>query len=293
MQTTLSLCGLLIILSPCSQRCDAQSTLPLRFKNATRLSAPINLATSWDSTPCMSADGLEFYFTSQRSGWGTYLAKRHNKSATFLTPEKLKNAGSHGSLSFDGLELFVNRDTENRNADIFVLTRQSLKDEWSKSRRLSENINSQKFERWANISPDGLELYFTRSDKFSEGEFTIWVAKRSRRDSEFGKAMLLPKNINDGQANAACLSPDGLHLFFVSDREGGFGGSDIWIASRRNHHSPWGDPVNPGASVNTDASEWQPTMTFDGRKLLFSRNPNKIDWENLESEIWETDVVGK
>ena len=44
------------------------------------------------------------------------------------------------------------------------------------------------------------------------------------------------------------LSPDGLSLFFYSNRTpGGLGGNDIWVTQRPTVNDPWGSPINVGA----------------------------------------------
>jgi peptidoglycan-associated lipoprotein len=59
---------------------------------------------------------------------------------------------------------------------------------------------------------------------------------------------------------------DVLHLFFVSDREGGEGGKDIWIA--RETKGAWGKPFNAGGRVNTIDDEISPFYFND--KLYFT-----------------------
>jgi len=72
------------------------------------------------------------------------------------------------------------------------------------------------------------------------------------------------------------ISADGLSLYFADGvhfqsvpRSGGFGQSDIWVASRATTSDPWGPPVNLGPPVNTGAKEGGPTITGDGFTLVF------------------------
>ncbi len=48
---------------------------------------------------------------------------------------------------------------------------------------------------------------------------------------------------------APIISADGKTMYFVSDREGGMGGQDIWKTVRVGGH--WTPPVNLGAPLNT------------------------------------------
>lgn len=62
-------------------------------------------------------------------------------------------------------------------------------------------------------------------------------------------------------------SPDGLQLFMASNRPGGKGGLDIWVASRASASAPWGAPQNLGEPVNSAADDFCPTPV--GKKGLF------------------------
>jgi len=64
------------------------------------------------------------------------------------------------------------------------------------------------------------------------------------------------------------LSADGTTMFFGSDREGGFGGRDIWYAERDGDQ--WGQPINLGSAINTEGFEDQPFITPDGREMWFT-----------------------
>ncbi len=54
-------------------------------------------------------------------------------------------------------------------------------------------------------------------------------------------------------------SPDGLSLYMASNRPGGHGGLDIWVAKRRHWWAPWGPPENLPAPINSDADDFCPT----------------------------------
>ena len=66
------------------------------------------------------------------------------------------------------------------------------------------------------------------------------------------------------------LSLNGLSLFFASNRPGGIGGEDLWVAQRPSTGSDFGSPVNLGAVVNTDAAERSPALSPDGLSLYFA-----------------------
>jgi Tol biopolymer transport system component len=64
------------------------------------------------------------------------------------------------------------------------------------------------------------------------------------------------------------LSPDGLSLYFSSDRPGGAGGSDLWVAHRSTRTSQWGI-ASVVAPLNSPSSEFAPAFDPSGRWLFF------------------------
>jgi hypothetical protein len=69
-------------------------------------------------------------------------------------------------------------------------------------------------------------------------------------------------------------SPDGRSLFFASNRAGGQGGIDIWMARRDALSEPWRDAENLQLGVNSAFDDFCPTPLPDGGLLFVSRRPN-------------------
>jgi Tol biopolymer transport system component len=119
---------------------------------------------------------------------------------------------------------------------------------------------------------------------------------------EWSAPQPFPAGINSttNEQNAV-LSRDGLSLYFSSNRPGGMGDLDIYIAQRATVDSPWGNPINVGASINTSSADFAPNLSIDGHLLFFSStrpggqgasdlyvasraNPNDdFGWENVTS----------
>ena len=66
-------------------------------------------------------------------------------------------------------------------------------------------------------------------------------------------------------------SPDGLSLYMASNRPGGEGMLDIWVARRTSTSAPFGDPVNLGQPVNSAADDFCPTPVRGGGLFFVSR----------------------
>jgi hypothetical protein len=66
-------------------------------------------------------------------------------------------------------------------------------------------------------------------------------------------------------------APDGLSLYVASNRPGGLGGLDIWVATREREDAPWSAPVNLGTPVNSAADDFCPTPIHGGGLFFVSR----------------------
>ena len=66
------------------------------------------------------------------------------------------------------------------------------------------------------------------------------------------------------------ISPNGLSLYFTSDRPSGQGGNDIWVSQRTTLNSTWGAPQNLGATVNSSSGDSITGLSRDGRLMLLN-----------------------
>ncbi len=95
------------------------------------------------------------------------------------------------------------------------------------------------------------------------GDWSIPVSAEEGSNAELNTAY------NDG---CPILSPDGLSLYMATNRPGGAGGLDIWVATRSTTTSGWGAPAPLPGDINTADNEFCPTP-IRGRGLFFVRAP--------------------
>lgn len=276
--------GVLFVLNV--QHCHAQ----YQFEQPVVLPEPINLPGAWNAVPVLSAGRTElFYYTYRDNIAETLVVTREDPFIPFGTPSVVSHELFQPSLSQDGLTLYGNGNFgPNGESDIAYIKRDGIGLPWSSVEVLEENVNSDRLDRHPAISPDGLELYFTRTSSFTSNDADIWYATRESVDDEFGPAMELADEFNEGWVAPGGLSPDGLTLFLMSDRPGGFGNSDLYSLSRADKASPWGSLVNLGPTVNSAAGEMWPRMSFDGNELYFSRAPENHDIN--DQSTWFSDI---
>jgi hypothetical protein len=106
---------------------------------------------------------------------------------------------------------------------------------------------------------------------------TLWFcsAREGYMDLHWFKAGLVDDRWGDWQLadfdatyHVGELHIHGEELYFHSTREGGRGGSDIWLSKKIG--GAWQVPLNI-AAVNSEASEGNPFITRDGKELWFNR----------------------
>lgn len=100
------------------------------------------------------------------------------------------------------------------------------------------------------------------------GDCDLW--SWSGKSTDAPVPLGLPINSLDWDSHPT-RSADGHTLIFASEREGGEGGSDLWMTVR-NAKGEWSVPTPLGRSVNTSGDEKSPWLTADGTRLYFSSN---------------------
>lgn len=122
-------------------------------------------------------------------------------------------------------------------------------------------------EEVVGLSPDG-NILIIYHDNFKSAEDLYLVYKDSSKN--LMKPMKLGDNINTSNHEiAATISNEGDVLYFVSDKPGGKGGTDIYV-SRKLPNGEWGIPQNVGEPINTPMNEDFPNLSADGKTLYFS-----------------------
>ncbi len=120
--------------------------------------------------------------------------------------------------------------------------------------------------RLAGISPDGNTIYLSIGTNLS---VDIYEGKLAD-DTLIYAIKKLNEHINSPYYEGrVSISADGTEMYFVSDRPGGFGRTDIYKTSRTKK-GDWGEAVNLGSRINTVYNEDSPFMHPDNMTLLFS-----------------------
>lgn len=90
-------------------------------------------------------------------------------------------------------------------------------------------------------------------------------------DGERHEPVPLPEIVNSGEWTAhPFIAPDESYLIWDSEREDGYGQSDLYISFREDDGS-WGPAINMGPEVNSDEDDFYATVTPDGKFIMFDR----------------------
>jgi len=117
-------------------------------------------------------------------------------------------------------------------------------------------------------------------DEF-KSDFTGSIRYSRLVNGKHEEPKLLSKNINGGKSFHPFIAPDESYLIFDGKREGGYGGSDLYISYRQKDGS-WGEAINLGDKINTSGWEALANVTPDGKYLFFNRNMNPDNHENVD-----------
>ncbi len=128
------------------------------------------------------------------------------------------------------------------------------------------------------------ELGIMRLSASSNGTYVFDDAQRNSdvirishiKNGKREKPKRLAKHINTGKWTAhPFIAPDDSYLIWDSEREEGYGDSDIYISFRQKDGS-WGAAINLGDKINTEHVENGAFVTSDGKYLFFGRSHEKF-----------------
>ncbi len=181
---------------------------------------------------------------------------------------------SNPSVRGDLLELYFNSN-RGANHDVYVSKRTSVTEEWGPPEAVVE-INAASpaiADLCPQISSNGLTLWFA-SDRVTLDSHDIYVSTRATTSSPWSAPEAVPE-LNTAQRDLPIsVTASGLTLVVLSDRPGGPGDLDLYLATRPNEASTW-TSISAATELNTSEEE-AGDLTDDGSRfyLMTLRNGN-------------------
>ena len=253
---------------------------------ATNMGVPVN-SVEGEFNPEMTSNGLEMFFSSEREGSqdrDLYRARRETPDGEWTIVENMgpkinsPHLDSGPSITSDGKTLVFHserlfngaKDGIQTHRDLFYTQRPSLDAPFGKVQTVpGKEIITDYADTAALITDGGTTMYFSSNRPGGIGSKDIYVATREDPNGPFTTVNNMGPNVNSKWVDSnPAITEDGLTLFFHSKRPG-FGRSDLYVTCRKTKDDPWGPARNLGVTANTDFAEANPSVSANGKILLF------------------------
>lgn len=220
--------------------------------------------TAITATGTLAADGTLTALQSDKEKWGANPAHRRLGRDVYTAPtaNDSRTAATFAPVGFSqglGLGTRSANNNKTRVAEAF-----------------SKELNTKYHEGPLTFSADGSTVVFTRnnynegkSSKSSDNVNKLKLYTAQLRDGGWADVQEMPFNSDEYSTGHPALSRDGKVLYFVSDRPGGKGGTDVYVSRLEN--SKWSAPRNLGTPINTKGDEMFPFLDEKGN-LYFASN---------------------
>ena len=197
------------------------------------------------------------------SNIGTVINEKTNEYSPVISIDESTMFFTSRRMRADSTNEFItDADTGEHKEDIYV----SYKDKdgsWQAPELL--NINTDSHAATIATSPDGQTLYIYYDE---DGDGQIW--KSVLVGETWSDPVKLGSDINsDAWETHVTVSSDEKRLYFVSNRDGGYGGRDIYRCLKLPT-GDWSKSLNIGQRINTEWEEDSPFLAADGKTLYFS-----------------------
>lgn len=141
-------------------------------------------------------------------------------------------------------------------------------DEIKNTRLFSKNLVFEYHVGAISFSPDEKTMYYTKTVRVRGGDNKLKIFSVVFNGQEWVDEIELNINSNEYDNAHPAVTPDGKHLIFVSNRPGGYGGKDLWMAEIKSNRSLTGIR-NLGPKINSFGDELFPFVSKDN-VLYFS-----------------------
>ena len=195
-----------------------------------------------------------------------------NESFMVFTSRREENIG--GEKEIDGYY----------SSDIYISSTKN--GVWTKPRNVGEGISTRYDEQAVDLSSDGryLMIYLDHIDSLGN----IYLSEY--RKTTFEEPEKLNHNVNQGFESSGSIAKEGNLIFFASERSGGLGETDIYMA-KKLPNGQWAVPQNLGPNINTKYKEDFPHLSDDGKTLYFaSQGHSSMGDFDIFKAIWDEET---
>ena len=260
-----------------------------------RLSEKVN-CTENDYRPIISDDMCTLIYTSRRkSHVRTRFQDGQNEERTYISTrasindewneaeliEKLfSSKGQETATCLRDSELYIVRD-----GNIYI-SKLDTAGTWQKAEKLAQPINSKFEEKYAYVTPDGTEMFFSSNRDGGLGGFDIYHSFRLP-NGQWG----IPKNMGniintEFDEDAPVKHPQKNILYFASNGHNTMGGYDIFYTIGNENDSTFEAVQNIGYPINTPDDDLFFVPTTQKDMAYYA----SIKWDSSEDEFTGYDI---
>lgn len=232
-----------------------------------------------DKAPFLSFDGLTLYFSRQDGpGWHytrLYQATRTDPLAPFTSVKEISTLNYPGMhvdypwISTDNLRMYY-YTVSGSTRRLMITERTSINDPWLTGVGVAE-LNALGGVANPSLTPDELTIFFTgTSVPGGQDGYDIWMATRHNKSSPFINAINLAEINSPEQDAHPSISPDGLTLYFDSERNGT---GQLFKATRDSLDTPFNNPEHLSFFDSLGDFLCYPSPSRDGTAFYFVRWP--------------------
>lgn len=115
------------------------------------------------------------------------------------------------------------------------------------------------------FADDGQTMFFSRARPGQKAD----IVRSTLSENRWSKPEPVRELNSVDDDRRLTISADGRTAIFASNRSGGLGGFDLYESTRDGDR--WSKPRNAGATINSDAVEFDPSLALDGLTMFFVR----------------------
>ncbi|MCX8051094.1 MAG: OmpA family protein [Chlorobi bacterium] len=210
-----------------------------------------------DFCPAITHNGATLYFTSDRSGEQRIYLSR-SRGGELQSPDRIRTLGDAAqigcpALTPDGQTMifaaYKHEAGSIGRTDLYMSKRSD--GYWSSGTGLGSPVNSSAWDSQASLSSDGRTLYFASDRPGGKGGTDLY---RSRwLGNRWSEPEPLTELNTEYDEITPSIAPDNKTLYFASNRPGGLGGHDIYVARLQGNR--FSAPQNIGEPINSASDD--------------------------------------
>ena len=234
------------------------------------------------ATPRLSSDERTIFFTT-KVGTQSRIARAVRAAgatafgaATVLDAQSSPSKDNDPSVRADGTMLFFSSERGGAKDKLYVAIAPAAGSPFGAPMMVSGvgSTDADEQHPYYRVAGGG-ELWFSST---RGGQWEIWTAKKS--GTAFATPVRVEELRNAEATRQPMISEDGLTIVFASERAGGSGQRDLWMARRATTATPFGSP-EALSTVNSASDEFAGWLSPDGCRLYFSSDRLAANTHNV------------